>query len=166
MGTPQAGPGRRTCPAVRGGSGGVGGVRDERRLAPGSPAVAAKGRGHQSAPATQTRTRTGKAGSVLPGAPPCVEGTGVTLVLSPSALLCPLPRGPDAKYLAPERIFLSESGCDLSLPRGGKGGFPPPGENRCVVAVLKKMLCTLPPPAPVFQQCQPARVLNLKHNYK
>lgn len=64
--------------------------------------------------------------------------------MSPSA------RAPDARYLAQERIFLSESGCDLSLSQGRKGGFPPPGENRCVVAVLKKMLCTLPLPAPVF----------------
>lgn len=38
--------GARGRPAVRGDSGGVGNVQDERRLAPGSPAVAAKGRGH------------------------------------------------------------------------------------------------------------------------
>lgn len=115
--------GGRTCPAVRGGSSGVSDVQDALRL--GRPLWLPRAGATRSTPATQTHTQSGKASSALSGTS-AYRGkwSHISLIFrSLRTIMSPSAQSPNAKYLLQERLFLSESSCDLSLSQGGKGRF-------------------------------------------
>lgn len=81
--------------------------------------------------------------------------------MSPSA------QSQNTKCLAQRRLFPLESGCDLSLSQGGKGEFfLHPEKTDVWQPFLKKMLCTLTLPAPMFPTVSTNEGIKFEAHYK
>lgn len=134
------GPGGRTCPAVRGESGRVGGVRDA-RAAPGAW-VARWGRRGPGPPHPLPRP---KPTLSRRGRGPCVEGAGVTVgAAAPCGLLCPLPRGPRPPRISHRDARFSRSPTATRVVPGREGEASSPAGNRCAAPAPEETPRALP----------------------
>lgn len=175
-----SGPGRRggagaagLAPAVRGESGG--GVGDARTGGAG-PWVTHCGCPGRRPPGPLPRPEPTVGGGgvrpLRPPPPPCVEGTGFILGsywshLLPADYMSPSARALDTKSLAPGRVFLSESARRLVTVPGRDGrASRHPGKTGVWRLFLRKGLAPSRCLHPRSQQCHPARVFHLRHNYK